>query len=96
MWLGGDVWLGGEVIRLGRLCGRETLAFGAPQLLQVVALDGLVQGQLDERLVDGEPLALATHLPRVFPLGQLFCDSHYVHLGAVLVFTVLETITTYC
>lgn len=64
--------------------------FGAPQLLDVVALDGLVQRQLRQRVVDREPLPLAAHQPRVFPLRQLLGHRHHVHFCSVFVFPILE------
>lgn len=62
----------------------------AAKLLQVVPLDRLVERQLRERVVDGEPLPLPAHQPRVLPLRQLLGDSHDVDFRSVLVLTVLE------
>lgn len=64
--------------------------FGAAQLLQVVALDGLVQGELRERVVYGEPLPLAPHQPGVLPLRQLLGHRHHVHFCPVFVLAILE------
>lgn len=55
------------------------------QLLQIATLRWLVQRQLTERLIDGEPLAIATDRARVLPFDQLLGDGHHKHLGAMLV-----------
>lgn len=82
----GAGWSGADA-PLGR--GLVGSVLGAAQLLQVVALDGFVQRELRQRLVHGEPLALAAHQPRVFPLCQFLRHRHHVHLRAVLVLAVL-------
>lgn len=63
---------------------------GAAQLLQVVALDRLVERQLGQRVVYGEPLPFAAHEPGVLPLRQLLGYRHHVHFRPVLVLAILE------
>ncbi|CAG4963113.1 unnamed protein product [Colias eurytheme] len=64
--------------------------FGPLELLEVVPLYGLVQRELGQRVVDGEPLSLAAHEPRVLPLRQLLGHGHHVYFCPVLVLSVLE------
>lgn len=87
-----DLTYAQEFLASGCLAARVIgfILFGATKLLNVVALDGLVQGELRKRIVDREPLALAAHQPRVFPLGQLLGYCHYVHFCSVFVLSVLE------
>lgn len=87
---------GGGIGQLGRMRGvhhaiRVVQRLRVLQLHQIVLLRRLVQRQLRECIIDGEPLALATDAPRILPLVQFLSHVHHEHLGAMHVVIVLNS-----
>lgn len=92
---GGRRGRSGGIGQLGRMSSvhhaiRIVQCLRVLQLHQIVLLSGLVQRQLRQGVIDGEPLALTADAARVLPLVQLLGHIHNKDLGAMHMVVVLE------